>query len=191
MKDQLNKFVIGFLALIFVGLASYFVVRSGYYPVAIVNSQIIIARSLDREFIVAYQYYSRILAEQNGINVKSNNFKKELRRASLQDIIEKTLIRQELNKQIGGQLSVLIQERLNNSGDLSKIEEAAKLLYGLELAEFEKLILVPRAEREILENQFSSEGKILEEWLAETAKNASVILLTPEFNWNKGKLSSD
>src|SRR3989344_5854953 len=102
---SLNKFFITFLIIIFVGLGVYYFDRLGYYPVALVNGTIISARALNEEFDLAYQYYASVMTVSNKTILESPDFHKDLRRAALNDLTEKTLIRQELEKQVGNGLA--------------------------------------------------------------------------------------
>ena len=175
---------------IFCGLAAYYVVRLGYYPVAIVNSSLITARSLNSEYLVAYQYYSRVLADKKEFDVQSLDFQKELRRAALNDLIENHLVYEELKVKIGNDLEGVVEGRIEISeADRLNLEEAAQVLYGLSLTNFKEIILVPRARREILEGRLSSEKKSLDGWLADASQSAKVFILTPEFFWDKNKVA--
>ena len=186
---QLNKFFIIFLALIFVGLAGYYVARAGYYPVATVNSEIITARELNYEFLVAYQYYGVLLRDSKEVEVESKGFRKEIRRAALQDLIEKALIDQELKKRVGGELADLVEKKVKFAQSDPKIlGEAARLFYGLNLSDFRNLVLKPQAERELLESHLFLEKTTLDKWLSNSLSRAGVRILTPEFTWNKGRV---
>jgi hypothetical protein len=188
IKDNFQHFFLTFLAIIFVGLASYYVVHFGYYPIAIVNGSVIFSRSLTDEYFVAYRYYANLLGPQNE-EVASLEFKKELRRAVLNDLIEKSLIRQELKTRVGKDLNSLVENKTKISAKGDDMEEAANLLYGLSLVDFREMVLVPKAQREILEGRLFLENKTIENWLAEAAENASVFILTPEFYWDKNRVA--
>lgn len=183
-------FYLTFLTVVFVSLGAYYLVHLGYYPVAIINSQWITARELNDEYAVAYRYYTgAALLSGKGIDVESRDFKKEIRRTTLNDLVEKIFIRQELKKRVGKDLSGILESKINASADDAKnLEEAAKLLYGLDLADFREMVLVPIAEREILEGRLFLEKKDLNSWLLEEEKNAKVFIITPEFYWDSNKV---
>lgn len=188
IKDNFQHFFLTFLAIIFVGLASYYVVHFGYYPIAIVNGNLVFARSLTDEYFVAYRYYANLLGPQND-RVASLEFKKELRRATLNDLIEKSLIGQELKNRVGRDLDSLVDNKIKIPAKSDDVEKAANLLYGLSLADFREMVLVPKAQREILEGRLFLEKKNIEEWLVGAAENASVFILTPEFYWDKNRVA--
>ncbi|KKU85054.1 MAG: hypothetical protein UY14_C0035G0008 [Parcubacteria group bacterium GW2011_GWA1_47_9] len=187
---SLNKFFITFLIIIFVGLGVYYFDRLGYYPVALVNGTIISARALNEEFDLAYQYYASVMTVSNKTILESPDFHKDLRRAALNDLIEKTLIRQELEKQVGNGLAGAVDEKVGiRAEDKRDLEDAAQALYGVSLAEFTDLVLVPKAYREILGDRLAEEKSSLDNWLAEAVKMANITILTIEFSWDKDKTS--
>lgn len=192
MKEHYHKFqwfYMTFLAIIFSGLSAYYVIHLGYYPVAIVNYNLISARSLSDEYAVAYRYYAKVLGENSDVDLNSNELKKELRRATLNDLIEKSLIYQELKSKVGKELAYLIEGKINLEGiNKEKLEEAASVLYGLSLADFKEMVLVPKAQKEILEGRLFLEKKTYDEWLSGASGNAKVFILTPEFYWDKNKV---
>ncbi len=185
---SLNKFFITFLIIIFVGIGAYYFARLGYYPVALVNGSMISARSLNEEFYLAYQYYTSVMTSDNKIILESPEFQKDLRRVALNDLIEKTLIQQELEKRVGNELASVADKKIGlNAEDKKNLEDAALALYGVSLADFTKLILVPKAYREILEDRLITEKSSLEVWLAGAVQKANVKILTLDYLWDKDK----
>jgi hypothetical protein len=163
MKQHFHKFqwyYLIFLGIIFLGLAGYYVIRLGHYPLAIVNGDIVSASHFNEEFAAAYRYYSLSLRGEKNVDLRGREFVREIRRATLNDLLEKALISQELESRVGGELSRLVESKLAAQKiDRRSIEESAKVLYGLTLADFTQLVLVPQAEREILEGRLFLENK--------------------------------
>lgn len=194
MREHYRKFqwfYLMFLAIVFFGLGSYYFIHFGHYPVAIVNSRLITAKALNEEYIVAYRYYAgaALLAGKRE-EIDNPDFKKEIRRATLNNLVEKALISKELEKRIGKDLGGIIENKISASiNDRSNLEEAAENLYGLSLADFQEMVLAPQAEREILEGRLFLEKKDLSAWLFEAASNAKVFILTPEFYWDSNKVA--
>lgn len=186
----LNKYFITFLTIVFAGLLIYFIVNAGYYPVAVVNGDLVGARQFNREYGVVFRYYAKTLAESKEVDVGSPDFQKELRRAVLQGLIERELIGEGLKEKIGRDFRAAVNRWLsdqNISGEA--MEQAAKFVYGLSLADFREMVLIPRAERELLAGRLQQEKTNLEDWLARSLKSANVFVVTPEFYWTDGKLS--
>lgn len=194
MREHYHKFqwfYLTFLGLIFVGLAGYYLIHFGYYPVAVVNTEIISAKDLNYEFSLAYRYYSVVLGNKHGYDVESREFRRELRGAALENLIEKSLIYKEAKARIGRELERLVDNKINKEiTNQQSVEEAAKLLYGMNLADFKELVLVPQARKEILEGRLFLEKKDFRNWLAQTKNSASVFILTPEFYWESGELKA-
>ena len=193
MRQHLHRFqwfYFTFLAIIFVGLSLYYVVRIGYYPVVVVNGNLILARDFSDEYAAAYYYYARS-ADPKEVDVRSNNFQKELRRAVMQELIEKSLVHAGLESKIGDQAEALVSGKIGEQNlDPQKLEEAARLLYGMTAKDLLRLVLVPRAEREILEADLISENKKIDQWLSSAGKTAKVFIITPEFYWEQGVVKS-
>lgn len=194
MREHYRKFqwfYLTFLIIVFFGLGSYYFIHFGYYPVAIVNYKLITAKALNEEYVAAYRYYAGAsLLVGKADDIDKPEFKKELRRATLNDLIEKVFINKELQKRIGKDLGGIIQNKISASANgKDNLEEAAKSLYGLNLADFREMVLEPRAEREILEGRLFLEKKDLNSWLSEAAQDAKVFIVTPEFYWDSNKVA--
>ncbi len=185
----MTKNLILFLMIIFIGIAGYYFARFGYYPVAFVNGEMITARALQDEHAAAFQYYIRTLTQKPEFDPRSPEVQRELRRASLHDLVDKELISQELERRVGKDLGAAVAGRISGANlDNKVLADAAKLLYGLELADFKEMVLVPQAKKELLEGSLFLEQKKFDAWLAEAEAAASVTILTPEFAWDKTKV---
>lgn len=183
-------FYLTFLAIIFAGLAAYYIIHLGYYPVAIVNSDFISAKTLNEEFAAALRYYSAALKGKDGVNIESREFRREIRRATLGDLIDKSLIYNEVKNRLGSDLDNLVNNKIDQQlTNRKNVEDAAKLLYGLNLADFRELVLIPQARKEILEGRLFLEKRDFDSWLSATEKSAKVFIITPEFYWDKNGLA--
>lgn len=182
---SLQRYFTTFLLILFVGLGGYYLVHYGYYPIALVNSQIITANRFEIEYAVAYNYYVRALSDAKDTDPKARDFKRELRRAVLDNLIEQALVQQDLNVRVGKDLNQIVQGKILNSQKLDPktLEETARVVYGLDLSDFQSLVLVPQAEKEILQGRLFLEKKDYEQWLQEAKKTAKVFIVTPEFYW--------
>ncbi len=182
---SLQRYFTTFLLILFVGLGAYYLVHYGYYPVAVVNSQIITANRFEIEYAVAYNYYVRALSVSKDTDPRTREFKKELRRAVLDNLLEQALVRQDLSSRVGKELNQIVQGKILNSQKLDPktLEETARVIYGLDLSEFESLVLVPQAQKEILQGRLFLEKKEYDQWLQDAKKNAKVFIVTPEFYW--------
>ncbi len=181
---KINKYFIILLSILFLGLGSYYLVHFGYYPVAFVNAKMILARSMNNDFVAAYQYYGNVLAAQ-GADVKSEGFKRELNRQLLNRAIDNILIDGGLKTIVGNDLAQLVENKLSAPNLQSpELAQSVQSLYGLSLPEFRNLVLVPQAERELLEGRLTLEKKELAAWLNEARGLARVMILLPNLSWN-------
>lgn len=182
---SLQKFFTTFLVILFVGLGAYYLIHFGYYPVAVANGSIITANKFETEYAVAYHYYSNALADSKETDPRSLGFKKELRRAVMENLIEQALIAQDLAQRVGKDLPGIVANKILSvqKTDQQTIEKTAKALYGLNLADFKSLVLAPQAQKEILQGRLFLEKQDYEKWLQEAKKNAKVFIITPEFYW--------
>lgn len=182
MALRSTKLKVAFLAIIVTGLGLYYVVRAGWYPVAMVNGSLISARWLERHVESALQYYS-VLLETYGVRDLSSDQRtalvNDVRRASLDKIIEDTLIYQELRKRTDNSLTERVAAALPK-----QIDPAASALYGLNESRFREMVLKPQAYRELWEAEFASERMNLKEWLAEQKKDASVFIIADGLSWS-------
>ena len=190
MIEHVRKFqwyYLTFLVIVFAGLGFYYLVHFGFYPLAVINGSLVSARSFNEEFVLAYQYYARALAGQT--DVSSKEFQKELRRATLNSLIQKALISAGLKEKVGNDLDSIVENKISAQKiDSQTLEQAARAVYGLSLADFKQMVLIPQAQREILEGRLTLEKKKFEDWLVEATQAAKVFILTPEFYWDKNKV---
>ena len=185
----MTRNLILFLMVVFAGVASYYVIHLGHYPVAIVNGTVVTAKALNEEYAVAFQYYARTLSNQKEINPSSKEVQMELRRASLNDLIQKALISAELESRVGDEFHSVVENKIvSETKDGQALAEAAKILYGLDFVHFKQLVLVPQAEKELLQGRLFLENKKFADWLGEAEKSAKVTILTPEFSWATNKV---
>ena len=177
------KYKLAFLAIMFSGLTAYLFVHNGYYPVAIVDSRMILARDFEREFNSALIYYQNALATYSDQKIdltRVADFVLELRRATLDNLIEDVLISNELKGRLGDSLEKVLVEKLPS------FNESAAALYGLTPSEFKERVLVPQAHREFLESYLVKEKSNLQDWLADSKGFASVYIFVGRFHWDAG-----
>jgi len=180
-KPKITFLIIILLIAIVFGLAW----ATGYYPIAFVKPagsgwlgwQLIFAKSLDTNYSIALNFYKNQLKNKE-ISVDAQ---KEIKRATLQSLIEDKIIENEINKKIGtSEFKKQIDEKLNKI-DLStdEIKEGAKLLYGLSVDQLKDTVLTEQAKREIAASLFSSTDRNLADWLKEKLKSSKIIVLIP------------
>lgn len=174
-----------FLAIIFFGLLSYYFVHTDNYPTAYVNGRLIFKKEFTAYYNAALVYYQNALrATPEGLEqANTSDFLEEVRRAALDKLVENVLIYKELKRQIGGSLASLIDQKI------PEFNEAVAGIYGLTPAQFKNLVLVPQAQREILESKFNGNDSI-DDWLAKAKKSAKVLVFSATLKWSGERIEA-
>ena len=178
-----------FLGMVAVGLSGYYAVRLGLYPVAVINARFIGARSFAQAADIVGKYYGQLLsqASQNTPSIFSPNLPPaELRRATLDKMVENVLIYNELRNRAGNDLDRLVEGKLEPlKASNPDFEKAVSTLYGLSAGQFTRDVLIPAAHEEILRGYLDGEKKTgYDEWLVSARTGASVIILAPDLRWD-------
>lgn len=172
------KFKIGFLAILFLALASYYIVAAGFYPAALVNGGWISARDFEKYFSSAAFYFQNLLSVYSGPEAKlEQGSLSQIRKSVLEKMIEDRLVLTELKKILGKETAELIGEKIPGA------DSRATALYGLNPAQFRSMVLEPQAAREIMENRL---GYNLNDWLASAKKSAKITVLAKGLKWQGG-----
>jgi hypothetical protein len=182
----MKKLYIILIVLVFAGFGMLNLVRIGWYPIALVNSQLVWGSTVEKEYASALKYYSQMLNTYKGKEVSNQQIKKikkEVKQATLDKIIEKMIIANNANELIGDEKSKLIEAKVKKYLQDPKLKAAASALFNLSFDDFKTIILIPQAERELLEEQFSSENRDFNNWLKNQKKKAKVYLFTKEYTW--------
>lgn len=176
-----HHFYFGLVFLVLCGVAVFSVAEGGFYPIAVVNGKLILARDFDKMAESAEFFYARVLDTYNKKKVdeeESGNLRRDVERATLERLIEGVLITAELKNQLASRAGDLVDKKLQ-AVENQNLEGAARDLYGLSIADFREMVLYPEAEKEVLTDVLSSENKSFEKWLEEAKSEASTIVLLP------------
>ena len=180
------KIIVPFVILISAGLIFSISLRAGIFPVAFVGATPIMSKALNEIYSAAMRYYGN-LAQIYGEGEEELNapeIKTEIRRATLNKLIDEIIVKSELEKRLGNDLKSVVQSKLGKvSKNNEELRNATRILYGLDFEEFEKFFLVPQSEYEILEGRLIMENVEIESWLTQARQTANVIILSPEFVW--------
>ncbi len=173
-----------FILIVGAGLSAMFLVSLGYYPIAVVNNHFINARTFLKNYEAASIYYQNFLktyAATSSLNILEPS---ELERAVLTQLIENSLVEDGASREAGAGLKNLIEEKVDKAASEPGLENAVKVLYGLNLEDFKKEILRPQAERDILTGRLFLKGEKIDDWLKKAKKSSRVIVLSGRFYWN-------
>lgn len=174
------------------GLGGYSLARNGYYPAVIVNFDIITAEKFSKESLTAYKYFQNQLSAggSDPKTLDTPQARLEIRRAALDNLVSNSLIYRELNYRFKNDYQSVaknkIDQVLKNNDNL---QAGVKTLYGLELSEFKDQVLLPRAYQEILEGRMFLNSENFNDWLKNSRTKATIIILSPEFNWDGNTIS--
>jgi len=184
---KLRSAIIIFIVLLGVGTLAYFLPDSKVVPVAMVDYNSISQSELKEMSDSAYAYTSNLLKTYGGNDeeLRSPENRREIRRATLEQLIEDRLIQKELENRIGNDLDLIVKTKIEPFVNDQNIKEAASTLYGISFKDYQRIFLVPQAKRDILEGRLFIENSDLRTWLEMARKEAKVIIFTTEFAWNE------
>ncbi len=173
-----------FVLLIVLGIAVLFLISAGYYPVAMVNGQIISARTFLKNYEAASLYYGNAVKTYRPILESSSSLTTvQLQMSILDQLIENALIDVEVKKELGADFEYLLSNKMNSLTTDQELPRAVKTIYGLDMEEFKSEILAPQAEREILMGRLFLRGEKIDNWLANAKKNSSVRIFSSRLYW--------
>ncbi|MCS6789115.1 MAG: hypothetical protein NZ484_00915 [Patescibacteria group bacterium] len=183
-KSKLNLFL---FIIFFSILGLIFIFQFDYYPVLFINNNIIVAKKVNLNINAAlnfYNAYKKIQENQINNDIKLNNLSyNNVKVIVLNELIDRTLIHDELKKRLGDNLNNLVNDKINIFLD-KEVENAAFTIYNLNKKDFINEILIPQAEKDILIGRLFLENKNIDDWLKDAKINSKIIILDKRFLWN-------
>ena len=176
-----HNFKIGLVVLLFFGLSSFYIVHYGFYPIAIINGEIVLARDYYQIVNSGYIFYTSALATYQKVKLNvsdANKLYQDIAKASFDKLIEQKLIDQEFLLRKGVFGGALVDKTLFKVKNDNLKEPVAKL-YGLSMVDFRKIILEPQAKRELLIEDFKARKENFNDWLNSTKANVDLRILMP------------
>ncbi|MDO8516201.1 MAG: hypothetical protein Q7S28_03055 [bacterium] len=158
----------------------------GSYPIASVNSKLILARELGTMYRASMAYQNNLIAfynAQNGSTTLQAPPDAEVERSVLNQLIESRLVRAELERAQDPEVLKTLIEGKFDQYKASDFEKQATV-FGLTLNDYKDLILVPQAEHDILWNSLFVQGKDANAWLTEAKQGANVTLFSLKWKWD-------
>ncbi|MDO8664499.1 MAG: hypothetical protein Q7K44_03080 [Candidatus Liptonbacteria bacterium] len=195
------KLYIIFFVIIGLGVTAIYFVSVGYYPIAVVNGDIITANTFINNYDTASVYYRNFLktygsalstgsgqASSSQIETNSSTLQiltpSQIQKSVLAGLIENILIEKGARKEMGKELDRLVGEKVSQAVEVPEIEKAVWTIYGLSLNDFKREVLVPQAERDILTGSLFLKGQKIEDWLSAEKKSSNIVILSRKFYWN-------
>jgi len=157
-----------------IGWGSYFTVSKGFYPLAIVNYKIISSKNLESNYQSTLGYYNKIKKPE----VSEQDFQKEIRRATLDKLVENILIYEDVKlSDVESQLASIIQRNPN-------LEQGAVVTYGVSWETFKNLVLRPQIAMEILQKDLQTKNENFDTWLKNKKSSASIWVFSSGLSWS-------
>ncbi|OGY67282.1 MAG: hypothetical protein A3H63_02610 [Candidatus Harrisonbacteria bacterium RIFCSPLOWO2_02_FULL_45_10c] len=188
-----KKSLLFFAAIMVFGVAAYMALHNGQYPISIVNSHIITASTVEKNFVASLTYLQNaaLVYRSNPALLETAAARGEIKRATLDKLITDALILSELKTRVSGEeIDTIADTKINQFlYENSDVERAAQALYGLSLAEFKSRVLIPQAYREILEGRMFLAKEDFGAWLSEAKRSARVLVFISDLEWTGEQIS--
>ncbi len=190
-----RKFFIILLLMVGVGIGGYILVKGDVFPVAVVDSGFISARTFDRSVKALAQYYevSAKNAAANNKPVPVSPGTAALKKAMLAQLIQDELIARNFHAVAGKDADAVVLKKLESVKDKTESAEfqnAVRAFYGLSIDEFKDFVLIPEARREVITDALRAKHEDFEAWVKGLQTKASVFILLRGFSWEKGELKA-
>ena len=193
IKQYRKYFILG--GIIILVLAGLLFISYGYYPIAFVNhphssmggmnGTFISARTFLKNYGVASVYYANFLKTyQPTASDAARLSSDDISRAVMDQLVENVLIDQGAEKEVGGDLGVLVKEKVDQASSDPELGKKAEALYGLSIGDFREKVLKPQAERDILTGRLFLRGEKIDDWLANAKQSSRVVFFSGRFHWN-------
>lgn len=186
MISRYKPYII-FFTIAILGFGIMTLIYGGYYPIAVVNGSFLSAKSFAGEYNATSLYYQNLLKiNPNYAGETAQTPASDLQLAAINNLIEQSLIANGARKEAGADFNYLLNNKLDKFSGVKpeKLDKAVKTLYGLNADDFRGIVLIPQAEREILEGRLFLKGEKIEDWLMNAKKTAKVMILSAQFFWN-------
>lgn len=182
-----HHFYIGFVAVVALGAGIFYVLHNGLYPVATVNGAVVTADEFQHTAVAALNFYvkakERVAARQLTVEERDALFD-EIRRATLDKLVEESLIEAELKRRVGD-ATARAEEKLK-AAERADFREAVPQLYGVSYDDFLALVLLPQARREVLNDALAADAVDAQTWLANARETAQARIFLPALVWQNG-----
>ncbi len=192
MRRAATRFIIYAALICLSALLIWLLIANGFWPVAVVNYQPIFYRDWSLGYGAAYRFYeNELIRSKSDVKILvDEKYKQELKRASLESLINEKIIHQELVSMFGRrELARLVGGKVDKI-DLNKEEmkKGTELLYGLPAENFRRIILIPKAEEEILGEKLLAGGNSLINWLESARGGIKIVFFVKGYYWDKNGL---
>lgn len=176
-----KKYILLLLAILFFGVLLY--IGFGFLPVLNVEGQWASYSEFQKVY-GAIRVFDQI---SKGGGARASE---EMKKMALENIIENRLLDElikEANTELAKKAEELVQKTLRENKNLS-LDEASRNLYGISAADFQKLVLLPQAKKDLLADYYKSNPERLTDLWTTLLKSAKVRIYYPGFYWENGEV---
>jgi len=176
-----------FSSFIIVGLLIFALISQGFYPIATVGSKIITAHTFWQKYQTDSAYYQNFakslesnLSDEKVIPPTADDFK----RSALTQLIENIIINEGAKKELGGDLDILVENKLKKIPADEKFKNSVQAAYGANFSDFINDFMIPLAKQEILSGRLFLKGEDFDEWLIKAKSETKVKIFSSDFLWD-------
>lgn len=178
-----NAFIV-----LFIGVSLALVLR-GFYPVAVVGERMIFYRTWQKTEEASKRFINASIqssGQEELINFSLPEHQeklREIRRSALSFLIENEVLRQE-GPNILENFEKESKKRVVALGSGEAVANAARIVYGLKINDFERLVLLPQARQDVAREALAAQGKDFSDWFLKAKQKKRVRILFMPFEWN-------
>ena len=176
-KKRYWIFVFAVLFLAGAAIAAY-----GFVPVMKIGGKTIVFA----EYLKAYS----AIKSYDKISRRSAAPAAEITRQALEVLVENRfldILAERTSTDFKKEAEKLVEDSIKTTPNLS-LGEASEKIYGLNEADFKRLVLLPQAEKDLLTKHYSYNPAELENLLNDLAKNAQIKIYYPGYEWKDGEV---
>jgi len=187
------KPIVWLLLLIGAGLAFFFFISVGYYPIALVGGDIVSAREFFEHYESATTYSTNFVSTygETPSTTVSQAATLDVQVSVLEQLIEDVLVEKELRREMGkDEINRLVEAKVSKYDSDPRLQRAAPILFGVGFDALRERVLVPRARRELLTGRLFLRGEDFNTWLSNEKLNRSVLIFSGALEWSGGKVQA-
>ena len=124
--------------------------------------------------------------------LKDKYFLKQIQKEALGRMIDYKILNMEL-EEINPNWRELARIKIDNATlkikEQEKFEEGVRTLYGMSFYEFERKVLMPQSQFEIVVEELKKQNKNYDEWLKSKKKKLSISIMVDGLEWREGEVA--
>jgi len=156
-----------------------------WYPIGIVEGNLLFAREYHARYELAYNYYDA-LSKASQASADEQDLEYTLRAASIEAMIDDVFVAKKLEQDFGRkELKTKIEQRIEEAWSDEQLRNDLQTLLKVSDSRIKSYFIAEQARYELLNGQLSLEGKNLFEWMDEQRKSARVKLFLKGFTWTQ------